>query len=440
MNQFIEQHITRQASIAPLVTLRIVFGALMLFATIRFAANGWIDDLYISPELHFPFFGLEWIQALPGWGMYMVFVLLGLSALAIMLGAFYRIATPAFFVLFTYIELIDKSTYLNHYYLVTLIAFLLCLVPAHGMYSLDALRNKKITRTKVPVWMISVFMLQIGVVYFFAGIAKLTPHWLFEAMPLKIWLPARADMPFIGGLLDQEWVAYLFAWFGAFYDLTIVFFLLWKRTRPFAYAVVVVFHVLTWMLFQIGMFPWLMIGLTTVFFSSSFHARALTLLGPWPKTLTTKQRSFSNSPLLLSFLGVYVVVQLLLPLRCHFGNGDLYWLEEGYRFSWRVMLMEKSGHITFRVQDLNTGKTAIVDHESQLTQLQATQMCTQPDMILQMAAFIERDMKLAGHDVAVYADGFVSLNGSGSKRFIDPTVNLLDLDENADRNQWVYAY
>jgi hypothetical protein len=440
MKVFIQSYITRSISIAPLITLRVVFGALMLFAAVRFAAYGWINDLYIQPDFHFAFFGLDWLQPLPGMGMYLVFGAMALAATGIMLGAYYRIAAPTFLVLFSYVELIDKATYLNHYYLVTLIAFLLCLVPAHAARSIDAIRTPQIQRSTVPAWMIHIFMLQVGLVYFYAGIAKLTPHWLFEAMPLKIWLPARADMPLIGTFLDQEWTPYLFAWFGVIYDLTIVFFLLVSSTRKWAYTAVVVFHVLTWVLFQIGMFPWIMIGMTLVFFAAPAHERIQNLLGPWPKKEVKTERAMLPNYAVVGLLCAYFVIQVALPLRSHFSEGDLYWLEDGYRFSWRVMLMEKSGHITFRVVDSDSGKSAIVDHGKMLTQLQETQMCTQPDMILQMAQFIADDYATQGYQVEVYADAYVSLNGSGSKRFIDPYQNLLQLNEATNRNLWVYEY
>ena len=106
-------------------------------------------------------------------------------------------------------------------------------------------------------------------VYFFAGVAKLNFDWLIEAQPLKIWLPAQSHLPMIGPFLEMEVTAYFFSWFGAIYDLTIPFLLLMNRTRPWAYAAVVVFHVMTRILFPIGMFPFIMIGATLIFFPGS---------------------------------------------------------------------------------------------------------------------------------------------------------------------------
>ncbi|NJL75836.1 MAG: HTTM domain-containing protein [Saprospiraceae bacterium] len=91
-------------------------------------------------------------------------------------------------------------------------------------------------------------------------------------MPLAIWLPTKADFPILGSLFAQPLTAHLFSWFGAIYDLTIPFFLLNTYTRPFAYIAVITFHVLTKMLFNIGLFPWIMIFSTLIFFSYKFSS------------------------------------------------------------------------------------------------------------------------------------------------------------------------
>ena len=75
-------------------------------------------------------------------------------------------------------------------------------VPAHRSFSMDVLRNPALEVATAPAWTINIFKLQLGIVYFFAGLAKLNPDWLFDAMPLRIWLPANAHLPVIGWLLE----------------------------------------------------------------------------------------------------------------------------------------------------------------------------------------------------------------------------------------------
>ena len=217
------QYISKDVHIAPLVVFRLVFGFVMFFSVLRFALKGWIYDQYIEPTFHFTYLGFSWVKPFGETGMYIVFAVMALSFLCVALGLFYRLASISALVLFTYVELLDKANYLNHYYFVSLVCFLLILVPAHRYFSLDVYRKPSLKRTHVPMWSIGVFKLQLGIVYFFAGVAKLNYEWLINANPLKIWLPAQSHIPVIGSLLAKTWVAYFASWFGAIYDLTVPF-------------------------------------------------------------------------------------------------------------------------------------------------------------------------------------------------------------------------
>ncbi|NQX91602.1 MAG: HTTM domain-containing protein, partial [Flavobacteriales bacterium] len=344
-----------------------------------------------------------------------------------------RFSIITFFVLFTYVELIDKTNYLNHYYFVSLMSFILCWLPMNRRFALDVALGITKPTNHCSRWYIFVIQLQLACVYFFAGLAKFQPDWL-QGMPMKIWLPARADFPIIGSLFKEEITAYVFSYFGLVYDLTIPFFLWWKRTRIWAYLAVIVFHIMTWALFQIGVFPWVMIFCTLIFFSPSWFERWI------PINLDASFRK-SNRSWLKVLMIAFFIVQIILPFRFLKYNSDLLWKEQGYRFSWRVMLMEKAGSITFRVKDNINGREGIFDHQSYLTQLKEIQMATQPDMILDMAKHIESIMNSQGHtDISVYAEGYVTLNGSGSKAFTKPEVDLLSLEDGYTNRNWIHDW
>ena len=242
------------------------FGLLMFISTVRFLAMGWVNEFYLVPQVHFTYFGFGWVKPLPAFGMYLVFALMLVSTLLITLGLYYRISIIGFFLLFSYLELLDKSFYLNHYYLVSLLSFLLIFLPLHKSLSLDACLGRTRAANTVPLWTHQIIKLQLALVYFFAGIAKLNPDWLFQAQPLRIWLRANTDLALIGGFLDFFWVALLMSWAGMLYDLCIPFLLFWQKTRPFAYLAVIAFHILTALVFPIGMFPWIMLVSTLIFF------------------------------------------------------------------------------------------------------------------------------------------------------------------------------
>ncbi|MFH5883235.1 HTTM domain-containing protein [Halalkalibaculum sp. DA3122] len=458
MEGIVERYFRRHIPIAPLAVFRVIFGGIMLVSIVRFALNGWIYELYVQPDYFFSFYGFEWVQPLGEPGMYLLFLVMGLSALFIMLGWHYRVASVLFFLTFTYVELIDKTNYLNHYYFVSIISFLLILVPANRYFSLDLLRKPGLRAEYVPAWTINIFKLQLGLVYFFAGTAKLNADWLLNAMPLRIWLPANADLALIGPLLEYPATAYLFSWAGAFYDLSLVFFLLYKPTRRYAYAAVVVFHLMTAALFQIGMFPYIMILCTLIYFSAEFHEQIIEKTGDlWRRISFVKRgkivagespagtKTFNYRPtvasVLTAVLVIHFVLQLLLPLRFALYPGNLFWTEQGYRFSWRVMLMEKAGNTTFNVRNPETGDRWQVSNYQYLTPNQEKMMSTQPDMILQFAHYLEEQYQKEGmDDLQITAESYVTLNGRRSTLMIDPEVDLTEVEQGFHHKDWILPF
>lgn len=435
-------------SAAPLAVFRICFGIMMFISIIRFWSYGWIEKFYIEPKFFFSFYGFEWIFPL-GTFTYFIFIICGLSALTVAIGFKYRISIIAFFLSFTFIELMDKTTYLNHYYFISLLSFLMIFLPASVYYSVDTFRDESSRFQYIPRWTIDSVKLMLGIVYFYAGLAKLQPDWLIDAMPLKIWLPARYDLPLLGDLLQQTWVHYAFSWGGAIYDLTIPFLLLCRRTRLFAFAMVVIFHVLTRVLFPIGMFPYIMIVSALIFFDPGLHHKILNKLSA---LLNIKKSHFDVKDVLTfgnslknrlrnGLLIAFFAIQILMPFRFMLYPGHLFWTEQGFRFSWRVMLMEKAGYANFKIVDGKSGKRFYVDNTDFLTAQQEKMMSTQPDMILQYAHFLGSHFKSQGHqNVEVYVESFVALNGEKSKPFIDPNRNLMEIEEGFGHKDWILPW
>lgn len=430
-------------SILPLVIFRMAFGVLMLISTLRFAANGWIGTFYIEPQFHFTFFGFGWVQPLPGNGMYIIFALLALFSVMIVFGAFYRISIVAFFLLFTYVELIDKTYYLNHYYFISLLSFLLIFVPLHRSFSIDVWMRPSLKRSTVPTWMIWALRLQLGMVYFFAGFAKLNVDWMVHGLPLRLWIPANADLPILGPVFALPYIPLLMSWGGAIYDLTIAFFLLWRRTRYLAYLTVLFFHIVTAILFPIGMFPYIMIVATLIFFDERDYRRVLDglrrLLNKPPKPATLALESpLPIHRLIAGVLMLFFLFQVLMPLRFVLYPGNVNWHEQGFRFAWRVMLVEKAGYATFFVHDPQTGKNWTVFPGDYLTRQQEKQMSFQADMILQYAHFLEEQFAAQGYeDVEVRAEVYVAYNGRSSRLYIDPEVDLSEEAYDIFNRDWI---
>lgn len=397
---------------ASLHAFRILFGLVMAAGMVRLLAKGWVGALYVSPAFHFPYAGLGWVRPWPGVGMYVHVAVLAAAALGLALGVRARLCAAVFLVGFVYLELLDRALYLNHYYLATLLAGMLALLaPAAG-------------RAAVPAWVLYAFRAQIGLVYLYAGIAKLNADWLLHAQPLRAWLAASADVPLVGAWLETPAAAYAASWAGAAFDLAIVPCLLWRRTRVPAFSALLGFHGATAALFNIGMFPFIMTAGATLFFAPGWPRRFVRFA---PTADASRGRHRWIAP---SLVAVHLLVQAALPLRGHFvfGPGPSAWTGRGFDFAWNVMVAERSGAVTFRALDRATGREAEVSPSATLTPLQEAAMAQDPSLIAAFARCLAVDLTRAGwRDVAVFADAQLALNGRPSQRLLDPRVDLARL-------------
>lgn len=448
MKQTLQKYLSKKSEAATLAVFRIFFGIMMIWSIIRFWYNGWIESLYLEPKFHFSYYGFEWVKPLGNW-TYLLFVLCGLASLCIAIGYRYRVAIVVFFLSFTYIELMDKTTYLNHYYFISILSFLLIFIPANAYFSVDAKLNPNKRFQFVPKWTVDAIKLLLALVYVYAGLAKLNSDWLLDAMPLRIWLPSKGQIPLIGELMGYPWVHYTFSWFGAFYDLTIPFFLLYRPTRWIAFFFVVVFHVMTRVLFNIGMFPYIMIVSSLIFFSSGVHHKILQFFA---NLFKINKANFDNGlrfdiqpvfrkQVSYGIVSLFFVIQLLLPWRYLTYPGELFWTEEGYRFSWRVMLMEKAGYCQFKIVNGKSGKWFYVDNSDFLTPFQEKQMSFQPDFILEYAHYLKNHFESQGHqNIEIYVESHVTLNGRRGTTYVDPSVNLVEEKESFRHKTWIIPF
>lgn len=413
------------ADASGLGVFRLVFGAIAFFSVVRFWAYGWIEQLYLEPRFHFTYLGFEWVRPWPAWGMYAHFALMGAAALGLCIGVASRLSALLFCLTFTYAELIEKASYLNHYYFVSLVSLLLAVMPCGAAFSVDAWHRARLgLRPQVTrAWCYALLRAQVTLLYFFAGFAKLNPDWLLAAEPLRTWLGLHADAPWIGPALATPWVAHAASYAGALYDLTIPIWLSWRRTRPLAYVTVVFFHVAVWALFPIGVFSWFMIASATIFFDPAWPRRLGARWAPTPGADGSRSGRLSMAGAAL--LAGHVLLQVFIPLRFLLYPGNVNWHEQGFRFAWRVMLVEKAGRVEFDVVTGSEGRRHRIYPREELTPLQYKMMSTQPDMIHEYAQHLKQRFSAEGHNqVRVFADAWASLNGRPSQRLIDPARDL----------------
>ena len=253
---------------------------------------------------------------------------------------------------------------------------------------------------------------------------------------MRIWLARRVDYAVIGPLFDKEWTVYLFSYGGLLLDLLIVPFLILRRTCPYVFVVAVSFHLMNAWLFKIGIFPWMAIVMTALFFAPDWPRRLAERWWPVSKSEQNKsgdgQIKSSGEAVLhlrqsatMALLGLYLSLQLLLPLRHHLYPGNVSWTEEGLYFAWHMKLRSKNARALFFVTDPESNKTWTVDPRDYLSRWQVRKMSTRPDMILQFSHHLAREKRKEGYEqVEVRAKVMASLNGRRRQLLVDPTVEF----------------
>ena len=434
----------RPIDIASLALFRIVFG-ILAFADIM---GTWTyKHLYehaFDPELfHFKYYGFSWVKAVSDPWMSVICIIILLATIGIMLGKWYRLSATIFALGFSYLFFVEKSFYLNHGYLTILLSWAMIFYPVDRAWSWRSFQQPLDRLRYVPYWPLFLLQFMMGVVYFFGGIAKINGDWL-RAQPLQIWLRSKKDMPILGPLWEMEWVAWGMSYGGLLLDLLVVFFLLGRKTRLWALGFAVFFHTTNLIIFQIGIFPFLSVMLTLLYFPPDFPRR----IGAWLSRRSwlknrgwfKKVYTFLSSPsvdekpiqyttiqrrLITGLISAFAVLMLLLPLRHHLFPGPVAWTEEGHRYSWRMMLRSKRGYGNFTVKDSQTKEKWKIKPGTYLDRRQERKMYTHPDMILQFAHFLRDEYHRKGHpEVEVYANIRVKLNDGKYQNYIRSEVDL----------------
>lgn len=423
----VRQRLNSPVDGAFLAFFRLAVGGAFLFSLSAYLRTGWVDQFYVQPAFHFKYFGFEWVHPLPGSGMRWLFQALCVCAVLVATGTCYRVSSLLLAAGYTYVFLIDKSQYQNHYYLLMLTAWLMVFVPAQRVGSVDRWWQGRTSgedsdrNSAVPCWCLWLVRFQVALPYFFGGIAKMNGDWI-NGQPMRMKLSNSTWYPVIGPFFTEEWCVQMFVWGGLLFDLLVVPFLLWKRTRLAAFFVSLSFHLMNATLFSIGVFPWFMILATMVFFEPD-----------WPRVFRRRRPSGiaaadvrRDTPRWLAMgLIAYVAIQLLLPWRHLFYPGNVNWTEEGHFFAWHMKLRDKKSVCKFRWRDPRTDEIGDINILQFITQQQASHATGDPEMIVQFCRFLKQQISdQRGHDCEIYALNLTSLNGRRPQPLVNPTMDL----------------
>lgn len=425
----------RKTDNAPLIVFRIIYGLLVCAECFGAIGLGWVKRNLIDPKFTFTFIGFEWLQPLPGVGMYIYFIVMGICGIGITLGYRYRASAFGFAILWTGVYLMQKTSYNNHYYLLMLLSFIMAFLPAHKAVSLDVKRLPNLKQD----WMLNgirwIIILQLFIVYTYAAIAKMYEDW-FNLTVIEGLMKARSDYFLIGDFLQLPTVHQAIAIFGVFFDLLIVPMLLWKRTRILGLVLSIFFHLFNSIVFGIGIFPYLSLGFLVFFFDPKVIRRRFL---PQKKNVVDPVISQPRGHnWILGVLGIYFIIQLLLPLRHHTFKDDVLWTEEGHRLSWRMMLRSRSGNIRVKVVNTANQRAEFIKLKEHLSDKQQQRVATYPDFAWQFAQYLKKEYAKKGEDIQVFVFMKVRVNQGKYSEFIDPTVDLANVPWNHfSHNEWI---
>ena len=476
-NPSMKDMLFKPIDIAWLAAFRIITGGLLCYEMVRYLAEGWLKSYYIETPMHFKFYGFSWVEQLPqDWMMHCVFLLLIMSSIGVTLGYRYRLSAVIQFLGFTYLFLLDAAGYRNHWYLLCLLCLFLVFLPAHRAFSLDCGRIKDLQRNWCQQWQLWLIRSQLVIVYFFAGIAKFDHGWL-SGESIRAIFTSEGHSPETLNFLFRDDVTQFFVWSGLLFDLTIPFFLLWKRTRLVAFVGAATFHLTNGMfLVSVGIFPWFMLMAGALFFDPDWPRILLRKMGfasgasvPIPESASGLDASGLDAsrldasrldasrldasrlddpqiprPVILSLLTIYLAFQILLPLRHHLYDSYASWSHEGHRWAWRMKLVNKRvDKVQIFSFDPDTGKRITLDpnYQKALVLWQQSRVAQQPDLFIQFARDLSDKLEAqTGKYYPIHANVEISINGKPAAPLYDPTVDLSKVEWSLAAKDWLLPY
>lgn len=444
----------RKVNASTLSYFRIVLGFLALYIFLDWRI--YVIDYLATSKYFLSYDGFHWVKPMSPELLNILFYVLIGCAIMLIIGLYYRVFSVLVFLGYTYLFLLDRGHYNNHYYLYSMLFFFLTIVDANKLYSIDRL-IKKDTDNTVFYWQVLLIKIQLIIVYFYGGIAKINLDW-FMGFPLRFWLYDNSVdyAEWFGLFLRTKFAAIFYSYSGLIFDLSMGFLLFYKRTRRIAILPVIFFHVSNHFFWNIGSFPWVMLLSTMIFFEPDTVDKLIKNI----KTLNYKKivtfienlsfkkiRDFFLKPLLSKktkketvklklprrtkmrlvqgFLVIWFVFQLLFPLRRFAYSNYASWSGQGHLFAWRMMLLDTVDAFRIRVEIPDDNVVFYVDVLEYVNQRQFAKIRREPMQLLAFVKFIQKELKEKGgvENPVIKLEVWKSVNERTPQLLNDTTLN-----------------
>jgi hypothetical protein len=415
---------------------RILFGVIMFFEfrDFYFYLSGPIQDA----QFHFTYNNFHWLELIDLDSIAFLYILLFISLVLFILGLFYRIVTLFMFIGHSYGFLVDIGHYNNHYYFYSLILFWFLITDANKTYSIDKLIGRVDKGNTVPRWQILGFQLQVFIVYFFGGIAKLNTDWL-NGYPMRLWL-YNNSFKFTGWFstfLQQESTAFIYSYLGLIFDLTAGFLLFFRRTKFLVLIPIIFFHISNHFFWTIGTFPWSMLAVSILFFyPTDFSQKEIKI------QIKTTYSKLKKSTITIFFV-IWFSFQFLFPLRHIIYKGNPSWTGDGHFFAWRMMLVDISSSIKIRITATNTSEEIDLNIENFLTKQQISKLVRSPKDIVRFCNFLKEDVEAKTEMITpnISLEIWKSINERTPILFNDTSLNYGTLEYNTlQASDWIIPW
>jgi hypothetical protein len=427
---------------ASLVFFRIAFGLTSFFHIWGVLDGERVRRRYIDQPFLFSFPGLGWLKPLPGDLLLVLWFAMAAACLLVMLGLFYKPAIIFFFVAHTYAIHLDQSIFWNHYYVISLFAFLMIFVPANRAHSLDVVWRHLPEANTAPAWALWNLRGQMAITYFFAGLAKLNSDWL-DGRPMDALLTGDRSFPFISAWFDERWMHLMLSWCGIGFDLLIVPLLLWRRTRVPAFIAALGFHFFNSLTLDIEVFPWFAIAATALFFAPDWPRK----IGLWTEeraaaspheAVPQNWRQLRPSQKVgFGVLAVYFVIQILMPLRHYAYPGDVNWTTEGDLWSWRMLIVDARQETVFTAKSTQSGAECLLNPTDYVARDHVFKLGYRPDLMAQFGRHVSDVWWDRTHQrISVHAYSSVSINGHDFAQIVSPDTDLATVERSLHKD-WI---
>ena len=221
------------------------------------------------------------------------------------------------------------------------------------------------------------------------------------------------------------------------FDLLIGFFLFFPRFRKIGIIGAIAFNILNaWIFNDINIFPYFMI-VALILFAEPSKVGSFFSVEEKKKSKKEKTESLQleNSPLkksVLVLLSIYFLLQISLPLRHFFYQGNTDWDGYAHLFSWRMKIQARANEkIEFKVKDVDKKIIYPIDFRSyHLNQDQIRRLALDPYDAVQFAHFLKQHciQNKGMKNVEIVSDIIVSFNGRKPQKIFDTQLDLTKLN------------